>query len=190
MIDKINLYYKSSKRLDFKFTNKEKILVDAVDKCKSFDDVCKLAEDILGYCKDELKKKPELQKVYKQDPSGKKGDESETDSNDSDKTTDEKLDEWLDKKSESDDADEKAKKKESNQTGGNGAGLPDNTPTELRALTADNYENSVKGITDDTAHSRCYAELPKVDLKKLIIPYNKFIRDIMVYDKQHHNTGN
>ena len=188
LIDKINLYYKSSKRLDFKFTNKEKILVDAVDKCKSFDDVCKLAEDILGYCKDELKKKPELQKVYKQDPSGKKGDESETDSNDSDKTTDEKLDEWLDKKSESDDADDKAKKKESNQTGGNGAGLPDNTPTELRALTADNYENSVKGITDESAHSRCYAELPKVDLKKLIIPYNKFIRDIMVYDKQHHNT--
>ena len=188
LIDKINLYYKSSKRLDFKFTNKEKILVDAVDKCKSFDDVCKLAEDILGYCKKELEKKPELQKVYKPDPLGDKVDESETDSNDSDKSTDEKLDEWLDKKSESDDADEKAKKKESNQTGGNGAGSPDNTPTELRALTADNYDNSVKGITDDTAHSRCYAELPKVDLKKLIIPYNKFIRDITLYDKQHHNT--
>ena len=28
LIDKINLYYKSSKRLDFKFTNKEKILVN------------------------------------------------------------------------------------------------------------------------------------------------------------------
>ena len=188
LIDKINLYYKSSKRLDFKFTNKEKILVDAVDKCKSFDDVCKLAEDILGYCKKELEKKPELQKVYKPDPLGDKKSDSDTDSNDSEKSTDEKLDEWLDKKSESDDADEKAKKKESNQTGGNGAGSPDNTPTELRALTADNYENSVKGITDDSAHSRCYAELPKVDLKKLIIPYNKFIRDIMLYDKQHHNT--
>ena len=188
LIDKINLYYKSSKRLDFKFTNKEKILVNAVDKCKSFDDVCKLAEEILGYCKKELEKKPELQKVYKPDPLGEKKSDSDTDSNDSEKSTDEKLDEWLDKKSESDDADEKAKKKESNQTGGNGAGSPDNTPTELRALTADNYENSVKGITDDSAHSRCYAELPKVDLKKLIIPYNKFIRDIMLYDKQHHNT--
>ena len=48
LIDKINQYYKSSKRLDFKFTNKEKILVDAVDNCKNFDDVLKLAEDILG----------------------------------------------------------------------------------------------------------------------------------------------
>ena len=188
LIDKINLYYKSSKRLDFKFTNKEKILVNAVDNCKNFDDVLKLAEDILGYCKKELEKKPELQKVYKPDPLGEKKSDSDTDSNDSEKSTDEKLDEWLDKKSESDDADEKAKKKETNQTGGNGAGSPDNTPTELRALTADNYENSVKGITDESAHSRCYAELPKVDLKKLIIPYNKFIRDITLYDKQHHNT--
>ena len=188
LIDKINLYYKSSKRLDFKFTNKEKILVNAVDKCKSFDDVCKLAEEILGYCKKELEKKPELQKVYKPDPLGKKVDESELESNDSEKSTSEKLDDWLEKKSESEKSDDEASKKETNTTGGNGAGSPDNTPTELRALTADNYENSVKGITDDKAHSRCYAELPKVDLKKLIIPYNKFIRDIMMYDKQHHNT--
>ena len=188
LIDKINLYYKSSKRLDFKFTNKEKILVNAVDKCKSFDDVWKLAEEILGYCKKELEKKPELQKVYKPDPLGKKVDESELESNDSEKSTSEKLDDWLEKKSESEKSDDEASKKETNTTGGNGAGSPDNTPTELRALTADNYENSVKGITDDKAHSRCYAELPKVDLKKLIIPYNKFIRDIMVYDKQHHNT--
>lgn len=188
LIDKINLYYKSSKRLDFKFTNKEKILVNAVDKCKSFDDVLKLAEEILGYCKKELEKKPELQKVYKPDPLGKKVDESELESNDSEKSTSEKLDDWLEKKSESEKSDDEASKKETNTTGGNGAGSPDNTPTELRALTADNYENSVKGITDDKAHSRCYAELPKVDLKKLIIPYNKFIRDITLYDKQHHNT--
>ena len=188
LIDKINLYYKSSKRLDFKFTNKEKILVDAVDKCKSFDDVLKLAEDILGYCKKELEKKPELQKVYKPDPKGEKLDDSNTEDSQSEKSTDEKLDEWLEKKSESDDSDESAKKKETSTTGGNGAGSPDNTPTELRALTADNYDTAVKGITDDRAYTRCYAELPGVDLKKLIIPYKKFMKDIMMYDKKHHNT--
>ena len=188
LIDKINLYYKSSKRLDFKFTNKEKILVNAVDKCKSFDDVLKLAEEILGYCKKELEKKPELQKVYKSDPKGEKLDDSNTDSNDSEKSTDEKLDEWLEKKSESDESDDEKKKEKTNATGGNGAGEGGNIPTELRALTADNYDTAVKGITNDEAHTRCYAELPKVDLKKLIIPYSKFIRDIMVYDKKHHNT--
>ena len=187
LIDKINLYYKSSKNLDFKFTNKEKILVDAVDKCKTFDDVLKLSEEILGYCKDELKKKTELQKVYVSSMGDKQSD-SDMDSNDLNKTSDEKLDEWLEKKSESDKSDDEANKKDSKQTGGGGAGTTDNTPSELRPLTAEMYETSVKGITDDTAHDRCYAELPKVNLKKLIIPYSKFIRDVMIYDNAYNNT--
>ena len=189
LIDKINLYYKSSKRLDFKFTNKEKILVDAVDNCKNFDDVLKLAEDILGYCKKELEKKPELQKMYKPDPKGQVKDESESDSEDSqsEKTTSEKLDEWLEKKSESKDSDDEKKKDNINATGGQGAG-ESGLPTEITSLTNDLMDTAIKGITDDQARERDYCELPKVDLKKLIIPYNKFIRDIMVYDKQHHNT--
>ena len=105
LIDKINLYYKSSKRLDFNFTSKEKILVDAVDKCKTFDDVLKLSEEILGYCKEELKKKPQIAKVYKPDSKGNKVDDSELDSEDSSsKSTTEKLDEWLEKKSEEEDS--------------------------------------------------------------------------------------
>ena len=189
LIDKINLYYKSSKRLDFKFTNKEKILVDAVDNCKNFDDVLKLAEEILGYCKKELEKKPELQKLYKPDPKGQVKDESESDSEDSqsEKTTSEKLDEWLEKKSESKDSDDEKKKDNINATGGQGAG-ESGLPTEITSLTNDLMDTAIKGITDDQARERDYCELPKVDLKKLIIPYNKFIRDIMVYDKQHHNT--
>jgi len=187
LIDKINLYYKSSKKLNFKFSNKEKMLVDAVDKCKTFDDVLKLSEEILGYCKDELKKQPQLQKIYT--PSNEKNEDtdSNTESNDS-KSIDEKLEEWLEKKSESDKSDDEANKKDSKQIGGSGAGTTDNTPSELTPLTAEMYETSVKGITDDTAHNRCYAELPKVNLKKLIIPYKKFIKDIAIYDKSYNNT--
>ena len=189
LIDKINLYYKSSKRLDFKFTDKEKILVKAVDNCKTFDDVCKLAEDILGYCKKELEKKPELKKVYsKSQLKEKKEGESDVDSNDSNKSADEKLDDWLEKKSESDKGEDDAKKKETNSIGGNGAGSPDNTPTEIRPLTAEHYDTSVQGITDEKASDRCYADLPQVDLRKLIIPYSQFIKDIMLYDKKEHNT--
>ena len=188
LIDKINLYYKSSKRLDFNFTSKEKILVDAVDKCKTFDDVLKLSEEILGYCKDELKKKEQLQKVYKQDPNGTKVDESELESTDSSsKSTDEKLDEWLEKKSESEKDGDEESKKQSSKIGANGAG-GEGTATELRSLTNDDMDSAVKGITDTEARTRDYCEMPKVNLKKLIIPYSKFIKDIMVYDNKHHNT--
>ena len=188
LIDKINLYYKSSKRLDFNFTSKEKILVNAVDKCKTFDDVLKLSEEILGYCKDELKKKEQLQKVYKQDPNGTKVDESELESTDSSsKSTDEKLDEWLEKKSESEKDGDEDSKKQSSKIGANGAG-GEGTATELRSLTNDDMDSAVKGITDTEARTRDYCEMPKVNLKKLIIPYSKFIKDIMVYDNKHHNT--
>ena len=48
LIDKINMYFKSSKTLNFNFNNKENHFVKLVDACKSFADVQKLAEDILG----------------------------------------------------------------------------------------------------------------------------------------------
>ena len=202
LIDKINLYYKSSKRLDFKFTKKENYFVDAVNSCKSFDDVLKLAEDILGYCKEELKKQPKIAKVYTPapDPSAEKKDgestetESDSGSNDDNESKD-KLEEWLDKKDQEEnptpksddkkDDDKKSDDKQS-QVGNDGAG-GEPSPV-LRSLTNDLMDTSIKGITDDQARERDYCELPKVDLKKLIIPYQKFIRDIMVYDKQHHNT--
>ena len=190
LIDKINLFYKSSKRLDFDFTPKEKILVNAVDKCKTFDDVLKLSEEILGYCKEELKKKPQIVKVYKQDPNGTKVDESELDSEDSSaKSTDDKLNEWLEKKSEEEDSkedDNNDSKKQSNKIGANGAG-GEGTATELRSLTNDDMNSAVQGITDKEARQRDYCEMPKVDLKKLIIPYSKFIRDIAIYDKKQHD---
>src|SRR5210317_432746 len=111
LIDKINLYYKSSKTLNINFTKKEKILVDAADNCKTFDDVLKLAEDILGYCKEELKKQPKLQKVYMpKDEKGEKSEDSELTESTESKSTNEKVDEWLAKQSDEKD------NKESNKT--------------------------------------------------------------------------
>ena len=102
LIDKINMYYKSSKTLNFNFNKKENHFVKLVDACKSFADVQKLAEDILGYCKEELKKNPELKKSYAPKESGdeeSKGDnESESSDNTKlDKDTEEKLQEFLSK---------------------------------------------------------------------------------------------
>ena len=194
LIDKINLYYKSSKRLNFNFTKKEMYFVDAVDNCKTFADVIKLSEEILGYCKDELKNKPEIAKKYV--PVKSKGD-SEMDSDDSDSSSsmgdDDKdaLEKWLDKKDQeenkdSDKNDDKESDQKDGKVGNNGAG--GEPSPELRSLTNEAADEAIKHLADNEASERTYCELPKVKLDKLIIPYKKFIRDIMVYDKQHHNT--
>src|SRR6056300_897528 len=139
LIDKINLYYKSSKTLDIKFSKKEKLLVDAADNCKTFDDVLKLAEDILGYCKEELKKQPKLQKVYtsKQDKGEESEDSQSTESTES-KSTDEKVDEWLAKQSK--DKDNKKSNKTANV--GNPYGAGGNTPITSQTNAA--FDEAVK----------------------------------------------
>ena len=182
LIDKINLYYKSSKTLDIKFSKKEKILVDAADNCKSFDDVLKLAEEILGYCKKEMKKQPKLQKIYTPKDKGEKSEDSESTESTESKSTDEKIDEWLSKKSD------KKDDKESNKTAnvGNPYGAGGNTPITSQTNAA--FDEAVKKeLVDDKASKRHYVTLPKVNLKNMIIPYKKFIKDNMLNDaKEQH----
>ena len=172
LIDKINLYSKSSKTLDFNFTDKEKILVKAAYNTKSFKDVLKLAEEILGYCKKELEKKDGLKKVYINAPKKDEdsdGDKSESESSNTQvedkKDSDDKVKEWLDKKDAEDNGsaqkDNKDKKdSELKETGkyGNGAG----GNVKIVSKTNEAYEDAVKQIQDNDASSRSYGILPEV----------------------------
>ena len=183
LIDKINLYYKSSKTLNIKFSKKEKILVDAADNCKSFDDVLKLAEDILGYCKEELKKQPQLQKVYKPKNNGDmENEDSESTETTESGSTDEKIDKWLTKQSKEED------KKEVNKTAsvGNPYGAGGNTPITSQTNAA--FDEAIQQqMVDNRARKRQYVTLPKVNLKNLIVPYQTFIKDNIKNDlKEQH----
>jgi hypothetical protein len=183
LIDKINMYFKSSKTLNFNFNKKENHFVKLVDACKSFADVQKLAEDILGYCKEELKKNPELKKSYSPKESGdekSKGD-SQSDSSDNtklDKDTEEKLQEYLSK--ETGEGDKKEDTKTSQVGTGTGAGGDE----KIRSLTNEAFDEAVKKLQDDNARELSYVELPKVRLEKLIIPYKKYIKDFAMYDSK------
>ena len=187
LIDKINLYFKSSKTLDFNFNNKEKHFVNLVDNCKTFDDVQKLAEDILGYCKEELKKQPKLKKTYTlkkvKGDDKQKGDNQDSDSdNTSDsndkKSADDKLQDFLDKQvpdeKQSTPTDKKEDSKDS-ETGslGNGA----DGDVKIISITNQNYDEAIQKQVDGDASSRAYVELPKVNIKNLIIPYKEYIKD-------------
>ena len=111
-IDKINLWFKSSKTLKLDFDKKEKIFVKLVDELKTFADVKKLATDILGHCKNQMSKIPNLDNhpmadIYAPPPSkDDKEEEGQSDSGNSvegkddgsDNSTSDKLDEFLDKK--------------------------------------------------------------------------------------------
>ena len=194
LIDKINLYFKSSKTLNFNFNKKENYFVDLVNKCKSFKDVLKLAEEILGHCKEEIKKSFVLKKVYaaaKKD--GDKEGDNKQDSNDSSsdeklpKGVEDKLNEYLDKKVPGEKPEEKKDKdkdKDKNNEVGSGTGAGGDTKINVRSITNEAYDNAVQKIQDDDAYSRSYAQMPGIRLNKLIIPYKKYIKDFAKHDSK------
>ena len=199
LIDKINLYFKSSKTLKFNFNKKENYFVDLVNKCKSFKDVLKLAEEILGHCKEEIKKSPKLKQVYAPvKPKGdvKGDDKGDSDSSNSDnsfkedeklpKGIEDKLSEYLDKKVSDEKPEEKKDKdKDSKQKEvGSGPGAGGDEKINVISITNQAYDNAVQKIQDKDAYERSYAEMPGIRLNKLIIPYKKYIRDFARYDSK------
>jgi hypothetical protein len=60
LIDKINMYYKSSKKLQFKFTKEEQSWVDKIDNIKTFTDVLKIAKQLYGYQEKQLEQLSKL----------------------------------------------------------------------------------------------------------------------------------
>ena len=60
LIDKINVFYKSSKKLQFAFSNTDNLWLKQVDSLKSFSDVIKLAKKMLEWQKKEINKLKKL----------------------------------------------------------------------------------------------------------------------------------
>ena len=184
LIDRINLWYKSSKTLPVAFSKKENHFIKAVDNLKSFDDVKKLAEDILGYCKEELKKDKSKAETYKVQPeSDNQQDVSDSDSqSDSSESSSDKLEDWLDKKDQEEnsrkpDKKDNAEKEDLKSTGKQGTGAGGNV--KIRSITDEAF-GSPK-IRDENKRGRMYGTLPDPILKDLIIPYKQFIKDQVVH---------
>ena len=186
LIDKINMYYKSSKTLDFNFNNKEKHFVKLVDDCKTFADVQKLAEDILGYCKEELKKTPQLKKTYTpkkvEGDDNQKGDNQDSDSDNSsdsndNKSTEDKLNDFLDQQVPDEKVTKETDKKDSEESEKGAAANGADGDVQIISITNQNYDEAIQKQVDGDASSRSYVKLPKVNLKNMIIPYKEYIRD-------------
>jgi len=197
LIDKINLFYKSSKRLPFVFSPNNKQWLGKIDKLKTFDDVVSLAKDLLNWQKKEveqLKKLPDfdLHKIaenYKLDGHGDLDDDVEVDfgdeSNDkkdedsketSDTTADNQMEDNGEDKKDTDI--EKGTNPEAEEGGGTGV-----APDKLTAITNDNYEKELQKLYDtgENAVSYNYFSLPNPMLDKAIISNKTFLKDMRSY---------
>ena len=184
LIDKINMYYKSSKKLQFKFTKEEQSWVDKIDNIKTFTDVLKIAKQLYGYQEkqlEQLSKLPDfdnhpLAKNYKLDKNGKK-----IQVQNSEKDNGNNFESSLPEPKDNENKDSK----ESNVGNPYGAG-GDNVKvdTALDCITDKSFEQSVDKLLDKTKTYR-YATIPEPNLKNALVSYDEFLKDMRDNNNNH-----
>jgi hypothetical protein len=173
LIDKINMYYKSSKKLNIKFPNDEKVWLDKIDNIKTFTDVLKIAKELYGWQQkklEQLAKLPEfdshpLAKNYKLDKNGKPTKQIKVEIGNSKD-------------------DSKSEDKKDNNNGSSKTGNPDGhggdnvkVDTALDCITDQNFEEQKNKLLDNTKSYR-YVTLSEPILKNAIISSEQFLKDM------------
>ena len=191
LIDKINIRSKSMNRLPFNFSKEEQQWLQLVDGLKTFDDVIKLAKDMLNWQKKRivsLKKLPDFDdhpfnEVY--------GDHDTTDTESDDAQNSDNADDDGNTINEEDDQKEDQDGKESNSYNELGAGGDGGVnPDKLIVATNESYEKAKDELLNTSIRYN-YFNLPKPNLKNVIVSskqWNKIWNE-QIFNKVPENTS-
>src|SRR6056300_1481260 len=176
LIDKINLFYKSSKRLPISFSSVDNKWLSKVDALKTFDDVVDLAKQLLNWQQKEvekLKKLPDFDTHAIADNYNLNDDESEDESNGEESSKNGQGQEAEDNGEDKKDSEEQtAVNSEAKEGGGKGV-----APGVLVSITNENMESKMSSLHDqDKSYS--YFTLPKVKLNDMIVSNDKFLNNM------------
>jgi hypothetical protein len=176
LIDKINLFYKSSKRLPISFSSVDNGWLSKVDALKTFDDVVDLAKQLLNWQQKEvekLKKLPDFDTHAIADNYNLNDDESEDESNGEESSENGQGQEAEDNGEDKKDSEEQtAVNSEAKEGGGKGV-----APGVLVSITNENMESKMSSLHDqDKSYS--YFTLPKVKLNDMIVSNDKFLNNM------------
>ncbi len=167
LADKANLYFKIGSFVDIDFTVEEMIHITNIDHCETFEEVLDAAERLFKYCEQQLEDEKNEESLDSNVSSGGRPDLGKDSTDYEDMSDEEMLDEVnSDSPLRKEDGEESTG--ESNQGGVVGG--------ELQVETADSLAEALKGLTDKDTRETVYFELPKVDLKKIIVS-NEEIHD-------------
>ena len=177
LIDKINLFYKSSKRLPISFSSVDNKWLSKVDALKTFDDVVDLAKQLLNWQQKEvekLKKLPDFDKHLISDNYNLNDDENDNEDESNEESTEngqskEAEDNGEDKK---DSEEQTAVNSEAKEGGGKGV-----APGVLVSITNEKMESKMSSLHDQEK-SYSYFTLPKVKLNDMIVSNDKFLNNM------------
>ena len=151
LADKVNLQSKVGNFIDITFDEDETEILELVNGAETFADVLIAAEELYKFCK---KKQEEETKTPIDNLDSQSGGSEQSESSDL--------------------SDQEEGENDTQPQDGEGGGVE--SDNELEVKTMDSLEEALKDLVDRTSPENVYLELPKVDLKKVVIP-NSEIHD-------------
>lgn len=169
-IDKINLYFKIGTFIDLEFTDEENEFLTRISNSESFDEVLDISKDIQKYTKEcAEKQKQQQQQQQQQQNITEDGQETE-----------EQVQQQSPGEGENDaDIDEDTENPTIDAQDDPGAGWDDESSNTQRA-----FNESQQTLNNNGGTETNYVELPEVDLKKAVIPFD----DILNHLSEHYSA--
>ena len=138
LIDRLNIHFKLGYRAVVEFAPDEKVWVQAIDECDSFDKVCLVAKMLSDWLDQKEEDKKEEETEQQSDGAGEEDGESEEQSED-------QVEDFGSKGSKGDDNEEEGETQEENTVGDKEAGSPDEKVSQTQKSMEDSIKDLAKG---------------------------------------------
>ena len=164
LADRVNLYFKIGNFIEVPFSDLEMPILHMVENCENFDDVLLAAKALHTYCKEQLNTNTKTEMDSLESQSG--GDSEQIENQQSTEQTDSEMTgDSSPSASESQETDE-TEESEEPEEGGSSGGISN----DVEIKTADSLEQAIKQLASMDGYENVYVEIPKLDLKKVIVP--------------------
>ena len=176
LADRVNLHFKIGAWNDISFSDTETPIVRLIENAETFDETLSAAEALYNFCKQEFEKEQKEQKEQEDSPECEQDSPNGTESG-SDSDTDDGDD------SEFTVSDPSSDGSMEDGDGGTSPVSVGNGTDSVEVETADSLTDALKALTDISENTRenAYIELPKVDLKQVIVDNKKLHQGITEY---------
>ena len=165
LADRVNLYFKIGNFIEVPFSDLEMPILHMVENCENFDDVLLAAKALHTYCKEQLNTNTKTEMDSLESQSG--GDSEQIENQQSTEQTDSEMTgDSSPSASESQETDETEESGREAEEGGSSGGISN----DVEIKTADSLEQAIKQLASMDGYENVYVEIPKLDLKKVIVP--------------------
>ena len=182
ILDRLNLFFKGGPTQGIVFNTQERVLVDAIEKTQSYEDVLEVARMIGIYAKEEREKKKS--KMLEE---GLEESEEEEYSDEFDNLDDYEDEYDLDANSSDEDdseSEEGEKKEQRNFHTNHGASETSQDDGEIRSLTDEEFKKNQTKLFAEKGSTYYYGNLPKLNMEKVIWKYKNVYADFRSYEPE------